>query len=33
MNDNRKKVYQEIYDEVQNRYKDYKIDIDVDVSD
>ena len=32
---NREKVYKEIYDEVQNKYKDYKIEItlDVDISD
>ena len=32
---NREEVYQEIYDEVQNKYKDYKISItlDVDISD
>ena len=32
---NREEVYKEIYDEVQNKYKGYKIDInlDIDVSD
>ena len=33
--ENREEVYREIYDEVQNKYKDYKIEItlDVDISD
>ncbi len=32
---NREEVYQEIYDEIQNKYKDYKISItlDIDISD
>ena len=35
MKNNREKVYKEIYEEVENKYKDYEIDItlDIDISD